>query len=167
MLAEIARRIPNVAFHVYGDVNDVKDPGALPDNLILKGHIRSENVYAALSNMSFFLNPAQRGMVTSGGQHDISGYHSPLKIFEAMAVGVPIVTSDFPNLREILSDEEAIFVAPDDVDAWVAAVLYVLQNLATVAEMGLRAQRRLEGSFTWEHRCERFIGAAGEDEQWS
>ncbi len=45
-------------------------------------------------------------------------YTSPLKLFEYLTLGRPIVASDLPAIREILNDgETALLVAPGDPDA--------------------------------------------------
>lgn len=49
----------------------------------------------------------------SAGTPLSSHFTSPLKVFAHMAAEVPIVASDLPSLREVLSDEMAIFVSPD------------------------------------------------------
>lgn len=59
---------------------------------------------------------------------------SPLKIFEAMAAGRPIVASDLPSSREVLRDGvSALLVPPGDAAALAAAVRRVLtdRDLAT------------------------------------
>jgi glycosyltransferase involved in cell wall biosynthesis len=54
---------------------------------------------------------------------------SPLKIFEAMAAGRPIVASDLPSSREVLSDgENALLVPPGDVSALAGALRRVLAD---------------------------------------
>ncbi len=48
---------------------------------------------------------------------------SPLKLFEYMAHGLPIVSSDLPALREVLENESnALLCDPDDIVAWVSAI---------------------------------------------
>ena len=51
-----------------------------------------------------------------------SRFTSPLKLFEYMAAGRPIVASDLPALREVLSpDENAVLVTPGSAPAWPPA----------------------------------------------
>jgi len=67
---------------------------------------------------------------------------SPLKIFEAMAAGRPIVASDLPSSREVLRDgENALLVPPGDPAALAAALRRLL------SESGLA--RRLAGA-AWD-----------------
>ena len=50
-------------------------------------------------------------------------YTSPLKLFEAMAAGRPLIAFDLPSLREILEHEQnALLVPPGDEDALAAAI---------------------------------------------
>ena len=78
---------------------------------------------------------------------------SPLKIFEAMAAGRPIVASDLPSSREVLRNgENALLVPPGDASALAAALRRVL------SEDGLA--RRLAGAawdeaprYSWDARA--------------
>jgi len=47
---------------------------------------------------------------------------SPLKMFQYMAHKKPIIASDLPVLREVLNNNNAILIPPDDIDAWVKAI---------------------------------------------
>ena len=49
-------------------------------------------------------------------------YTSPKKIISYMASGKPIVASDLPSLREVLSEKNAYFFAPDDPRALAQAL---------------------------------------------
>jgi glycosyltransferase involved in cell wall biosynthesis len=69
---------------------------------------------------------------------------SPLKVFESLAVGTPVVTGDVGDRRMILADGEAgVLVEPGDTQALAEGILAVLEdsNLAHAMEeaaLGLR-----------------------------
>lgn len=77
-----------------------------------------------------------------------------LAVLEAMAAGLPVVTSDIPVFREYLTAADALLVPPGDSDALAEA----MARLA--ADAGLRdwlAARgpRVAGRFTWQASAER------------
>ena len=84
-----------------------------------------------------------------------SEFTSPLKLFEYMASGRPIVASDLPSLREVLRNEDnALLVEPGNPPALVAAI----QRIKDDAALGRRlaAQARIDvAQFTWARRAER------------
>ena len=47
---------------------------------------------------------------------------SPLKLFEYLASGKPIVSSDLPSIREIVSDDDVFFAVPGDSASLAAAL---------------------------------------------
>ena len=67
---------------------------------------------------------------------------------EAMACGIPVVTSDLSVLREV-ADGAALHAGADDVAGLTAAVTAVLGDPARAAELRERGLRRAE-AFTWE-----------------
>tara|TARA_B100001540_G_scaffold243169_2_gene218130 strand:- start:1832 stop:3127 length:1296 start_codon:yes stop_codon:yes gene_type:complete len=72
---------------------------------------------------------------------------------EAMACGVPVVSSDGGALPEVVGDAGVLFPARD-VDALVAAIDGLLQDPARREELGARAKARIEEHFCW-HVCAR------------
>ena len=79
-------------------------------------------------------------------------YMSPMKVFEYMASGVPIVTSDLPSIREVLSDEDALFVPPEDEAALVRALQDTLLHKKNTALRAERARLKVY-QYTWEERA--------------
>jgi glycosyltransferase involved in cell wall biosynthesis len=67
---------------------------------------------------------------------------SPLKLFEYMAVGRPILLRELPALREILDDESAVFVPPGDAPAFTAALAALRADPAWRARLGAAARAR-------------------------
>ncbi|MBF0486625.1 MAG: glycosyltransferase family 4 protein [Nitrospirae bacterium] len=91
----------------------------------------------------------------------VSMYSSPLKMFEYMASGCPIVASDIPGIREILTDgKDAVFFTPGDVQSLSSALRTLIDN-PDVAEKMAAAGQALVKNFTYEKRAERIIDFLG------
>jgi len=81
---------------------------------------------------------------------------SPVKMFEYMASGRPIIASDLPTIREVLNEGNAIIVRPSDPDDIVAAVdrLRLRNDLArSLADQALLDVK----DYSWEQRAKRVI----------
>lgn len=77
---------------------------------------------------------------------------APLKIVESLAAGVPVVASDLPPVREIMTDRvEGRLVAPDRPSELARAIRVLLHCPGLRAEMSAAAKRRAESSLTWSH----------------
>ncbi|OGZ53287.1 MAG: hypothetical protein A3B25_00230 [Candidatus Ryanbacteria bacterium RIFCSPLOWO2_01_FULL_48_26] len=81
-------------------------------------------------------------------------YVSPLKLFEYLAAGRPIVATDTPSHREILNDKNAILVKPDDPEALANAIKTVLADEGLAGKLGQNAA--LEANmYSWDNRVRR------------
>ncbi len=73
-----------------------------------------------------------------------------LVLVEAMAAGVPVVATDIPGYREVVSDGvEGLLVPPLDPAALAAALRRILTAPELGAALGSAGRRRAEG-FSWE-----------------
>jgi glycosyltransferase involved in cell wall biosynthesis len=86
-------------------------------------------------------------------------FTSPLKLFDYMAAGVPIVASDLPSIREVVTDgDSALLVPPDDPGALASAIRRVMVNPGLADRMRRTAFDRV-GQYTWDARAARIIEA--------
>lgn len=83
-------------------------------------------------------------------------YMSPLKMFNYMASGVPIITTDLPSVREVLSEKEAEFVPPGDREALLEALLRTLAGGERLRAKA-RAAKLLAQHYTWEVRAKSIV----------
>jgi glycosyltransferase involved in cell wall biosynthesis len=87
---------------------------------------------------------------------------SPLKVFEAMAAGRPIVASDLPSSREVLRHgETALLVPPDDAAALAAALTRLLADHA-LAERLARGAFAEAPRFSWDARAQALLALLAE-----
>src|SRR5690606_12359514 len=120
-------------------------------NVVWYGRSAPARVPAFLAACDVLLAPYGHGAKTSSG-NDTSRWMSPLKIFEYMASGKPMIVSDFPVLREVLTDDIAELVEPSNVDAWRAA-LARLDDEAARKRLGDAAREAFESRYTWAARA--------------
>ena len=84
-------------------------------------------------------------------------YTSPLKLFEYMAAGVPIVASDLPSLKEILRhDENAWLVLPGEPAALAEGIKTLLTDQKRAQRLGQKACEEVKG-YTWGTRAAQIV----------
>jgi glycosyltransferase involved in cell wall biosynthesis len=80
-------------------------------------------------------------------------YMSPLKMFEYMASGTPIVATDLPSTREILRGEEnAVLIEPDNPAALAWGIQRVLEMPGRGQWLAAQAYHDVT-ALTWERRA--------------
>ncbi len=88
---------------------------------------------------------------------------TPNKLFECLAAGVPVVASDFPEMRGIVCEDPAgplgVVAAPDDVPALAGAILSIV-TADPVERAALRARclRAAHDRWNWETESARLVG---------
>ena len=82
---------------------------------------------------------------------------SPIKLFEAMASGRPIIASDIPPIREILTHEEnALLVNPKDEKEWIKAIKKLKEDLYLAKKISNNA-KKMSVNYSWEKRAKKII----------
>ncbi len=86
-------------------------------------------------------------------------YWSPLKIFEYMASGLPVVTIPRPPLTEIARDGlEALFFREADSAALAEALVRLAGDPALRARLGASGRARAAERYSWAKHCEALEG---------
>jgi glycosyltransferase involved in cell wall biosynthesis len=75
----------------------------------------------------------------------------PVKMFEYMAAGIPVISSLFPNWQAIVDGEQCgICVNPKDTRAIAEAICYLRDHPEEAAWMGQNGRRAVETKYRWE-----------------
>ncbi len=78
-----------------------------------------------------------------------------LSMLEAMACGMPVVTTNIGGTREVIRDNvDGLLIGPDDVPGLAARLSQALTNPALRQQVGAQARRRVEELYGLAHSSE-------------
>jgi glycosyltransferase involved in cell wall biosynthesis len=81
-------------------------------------------------------------------------FWSPLKVYEYMAAGLPVVTANIHPLNQAIRDgQEGALFREGDLDGLAAAIARLLDDPAAARAMGARARARVVERYSWERHC--------------
>lgn len=86
----------------------------------------------------------------------------PIKLFEYMSAGLPVIASDFPYWREMLDPIGcASFVDPHDPARIAGAIDDLLSDETRAAEMGRRGAKAVRERLNWEREAPKLVDLYG------
>lgn len=164
LIAKTAALCPWADFHIIGGDNAGAAQCAglpMPPNVTCHGAAPHRDVAKLMQHWDIALAPYQRSVIVADGKTDTAKWMSPLKVFEYMASGKTIFASDLPAIREILSDQTAMLLPPDDPNAWAAALQEMRDDPAKRASLAERAEALFLAAHTWKARAGFILDRAG------
>ena len=128
-------------------VNMVKTSN-LNKNIILVGRVPYEEV-------PMYINASDICIVAQSKSR--SGF-SPLKLFEYMACGKPVVASDIEGVREVVKESGGgLLVPPEDAEKLAQAIVELFKDEDMMAEMGGNGMRCVAEKYSWENTARQAI----------
>lgn len=153
VLAKVAKILPDFLFVFIGgtvfDINKFRSKFGKENNIKILGH-------RPYKEIPVFLKSADVLVLPNISKDKISNYTSPLKLFEYMASGRPIVASDLPSIKEILNDNNAVLVMPDSVEDLAQGIKKVLADEDFGNQIARKSYEESK-NYTWQARAKRII----------
>jgi glycosyltransferase involved in cell wall biosynthesis len=148
--AMVAQKYPTAKFVLVGDgrgddtqsnLEQLAKTLGIENNLIFPGYRSSlQSVYAAFD--IFMLSSRREGL--------------PNCILEAMAMGLPVVTTDVAGAKELVKDQETGYVLPQgDVQGLGAALLKLVDDSVLRERFRRAGRERIEKEFSFANRLRR------------
>ena len=161
ILKDLASNFPQVQFLWVGGKEDVVDrwkadiAKAQIGNVLLTGFV--ENKLLPLYQMAadILLMPYGKTIAGSSGG-DIAEVSSPMKMFEYMASGRVILTSDIPVLHEVLNGSNALFYNPENIDDLNSKFADLISDESKRKKLADHALQDVRG-YTWQERMKRIL----------
>jgi glycosyltransferase involved in cell wall biosynthesis len=118
-------------------------------NVVVEGYVEPSLVSKYLAAADVVVLPNTKDKISEK-------FTSPLKLFEYMASKRPIVASALQSIREVLNEENAVLVEPENSKAIAEGVKKVLSDKALAKKIVKNAYKDVQ-NYTWEKRAERIL----------
>lgn len=166
VIYQVACNSPNDFFHIVGGLeNDIdywtKKCSDL-DNIIFHGYVPQSHTSKFLLSFDVLLLPNQREVSQHGANADIGKWTSPLKAFEYMSVGKPILVSNIPVLKEIFIDNfNCILCNPENHNSWIHAIDRLRKSKHLRERLSNNSKNEFLKEYTWKKRAENILKVSG------
>jgi len=153
LIIELAKKLPDFSFQIVGGEKEDLDrlSNSSPKNIFYHGFVAPKDTSKYRFFSDVLLMPYKKGLASEGSLSDTSPWMSPMKLFEYMSSSKPIISTDLPVLREILSDENSILV-PYDVIEWEKAILKIYKDREYGELLAKNSFADLKSKYTWRKR---------------
>jgi colanic acid/amylovoran biosynthesis glycosyltransferase len=135
-VAEVLKKYPQVEYEIAGDgplMNDIKsliEKLNISDRIKLLGWQRQEEIVEFMKEANILLAPS---VCSKDG--DWEGI--PVVLMEALAQGLPVLSTQHSGIPELVQDGQSGFLVPErDVDALAEKLTYLIEHPEIWPEMG-------------------------------
>lgn len=145
--------VPEAVLVILGDgpmkrhiLAKVYELGIKNDSVLLVGAVSHNKIPEYLSLADVAVIP------------ETNNFRSPIKIFEYMALGKPVVAPRMPSIEMIIEDgKDGLLFEPGDPSSFKAMLLQLLSFPVQQQAIGRLAQQKIAHNFTWEANAHRII----------
>lgn len=158
ILAELSHRLPDFEFHLVGKCGNRLHDELMSEagpNFVITGkgrHVDHREIVSAYEQDRWLAGLAIFPPTPHYVRKELT------KFFEYMAVGLPVIASNFSTWRELIEDQGCgICVDPLDLRATEAAVRSLAEDPHRAREMGEQGRKLVQEKFNWEGQAKKLV----------
>ena len=162
LIIKLAKELPEIEFHIVGgnssDIKRVKNEAIGLYNLNIHGYVKPSETETIRQSMNILIAPYQYKVGLSSGSMTTEKWMSPLKIFEYMASGRAIISSDIPVLKEVLiHDYNCLLCDPENHLDWKKNINELIKDEDLLKKISSNARNDFLKKYTWTMRAKKIF----------
>ncbi len=156
-LVIVKRQHPSVRLHLFGhlriaqkSLEEQHDYQAVKEHLIFHGYTPQEEAF-------LYAQKALAGIALLKPVGDYADSY-PTKMFDYMALGLPVITSDLSLLKAVIQPNQCGFcVSPYDAEALAAVMLSCIENPKMLKVMGENGRKAIKATYNWQSEAKKLV----------
>jgi len=145
---------PTIYFLIIGDLKEQDQTKNSPQNVIFTGAINHSDLPNYLAAADILLAPYK----LKEQFKEIGFYNSPVKLFEYMAMGKPIIASNIGQISEVIEHgKTGLLIEPGNYQELTSNILTLFENKQLREELGVNAREELVRNYTWKINADKIV----------
>ncbi len=157
-LAIVKKKYPNVLLRLFGHRQiPQKTLEHSPDYLLVKENL----IFYGYQPQEVAFNYAKEALAGIALLKPVGDYGDsyPTKLFDYMALGLPVITSDLPLLRDVVEPNECGFcVSPYDAEGLAERMIGCIETPKNLQKMGKNGRKAVVERYNWEQEKRKLLG---------
>jgi glycosyltransferase involved in cell wall biosynthesis len=153
-LGRISGSVPAARLEIYGDGDALGRVRERAARAGLDGRVHLAGRFLPQTEVLARIQRASVGVIPNLPTR-LNRFALSTKLFEYVALGLPVVAADLPTIREHFDDGQLLFFEPGDAEALASALVQVHADPAAAAARVAAARRRYE-AYRWPHQGRRY-----------
>lgn len=154
-LALLHGKIPELEVQIYGEGDAIPALRSLADSLGVSDALWISDGFLPRDQVLRAAQGASAGVIPNFATR-LNRFALSTKLFEYVALGVPVVSSDLPTIRRHFSDDEVLYFRPGDPTA-LAAALSQVQADPERTRLRVAAARARYEEYRWERSARAYV----------
>jgi glycosyltransferase involved in cell wall biosynthesis len=155
--AEVRDRIPEATLEVYGEGDALPQLTADAEALGVMDKLTMTGMLLPQADVLRRVQGASVGVIPNRPTQ-LNRFALSTKLFEYVALGIPVVSADLPTIREHFNGTELNYFRAGDFCSLADAVTAVAENFDAALERAHQARRRYNESYRWTIQARRYSG---------
>jgi glycosyltransferase involved in cell wall biosynthesis len=147
--ASLRKAVPGLHLDIFGAGDALPDAVGLAHRLGIDDLVEFSNQHLPQREVLARVQSAAVGVVPNL-PIQLNRYALSSKLFEYVALGVPVACADLSTLRQYFAEDEVAFFKAGDVDSLAAVLRRIADDPVAAAKSAAAARRRYDEEYRWE-----------------
>lgn len=154
-LGDVIERVADARLEIYGEGDAVRELAADAEALGIAARLTMTGELLPQAEVLRRVQGASVGVIPNLPTQ-LDQFALSTKLFEYVALGIPVVSADLPTIRKHFSDREILYFRAGDFRSLAEAIVAIADDLDGATDRARAAKRRYDESYRWQLQADTY-----------
>jgi len=154
-LGDVIERVSDTRLEIYGEGDAVRELAADAEALGIAARLTMTGELLPQAEVLRRVQGASVGVIPNLPTQ-LDQFALSTKLFEYVALGIPVVSADLPTIRKHFSDREILYFRAGDYRSLAEAIVAIADDLDGAIDRARAAKRRYDESYRWQLQADTY-----------